>query len=126
MALHGLAEVDGGAQVIAVVLQGLLHGFAHCLVAGEVNDSVNILQIEEFAHAVIVPQIQVVEFGTLSGDLLDAVHHHLLGIVEIVGDDDIVACIQKLHTGVASDKTGSSGDKYLHSIIPPAVNLLYE
>ena len=55
-----------------------------------------------------VTNVLLIKFRAFTCDLLDAVNHHLLGIIEIVSDHHIVSCIQKLHNRVASDKSCSA------------------
>ena len=61
-----------------------------------------------------VQQVDLIESGALVRYLLDAVDHFDLGVAQIVGNDNVIAGIQKLHHRVASDKARAARHQYRH------------
>ena len=114
MISHDVTEDEGRSEVIVVVFKRLLCGFADCFVARKVNDCVDFLCVEEGVHAIAVAYIHFVEFRACAADCFDAVYDHSLGVVKIVGDDNVIACVYELYACMASDKAGSACHKNCH------------
>ena len=93
-----------------VVAEGLLDAFAYGLQAREVDDGVDLVLGEDFLQALPVQKVGFVEFEVLAGDLPDVVQGFGLGVDEVVHDDDVLACIEKLHAGVGADVPGAAGN----------------
>ena len=64
-------RLGGAANVVLVVLQRNLCGFAHRLEAGEVNDCVDFFTPEQKMHGGRIAQVGQVELDILSGEFLD-------------------------------------------------------
>lgn len=57
MLSHRLEEVDGAAQVVLVILQGLALRLSHVLESGKVNDGLNIgIGIEHLINGIVIQQ----------------------------------------------------------------------
>ena len=61
-----------------------------------------------------VQQVDLIESRAFVRYLLDAVDHFNLRIAQIVGNDNVIAGIQKLHHRVAPNKTRTARHQYRH------------
>ena len=101
--LHGPAQGDGGVQVVVVVEHGLFHALPHRLQSGEVDGAVNLMLLENPGQLLLVPDIQIIEYGCLARDGLDALHGLRAGVGQVVHNDHVHAPVQQLRAGVAAD-----------------------
>ena len=108
---HGLQKGEGGVDVVAVVLDGLDDGLADGLVAGEVDDGLDVVLGEDLLKLLAAGDVALVEFGSLAGDLLDAVYDGAFGVEEVVGDDDVLVALEEFDGGVRADEAGSACEK---------------
>ena len=104
----------GTAHIVVVILQRLLHRFAHRLQPGEMDHGVNSVLAEHPAQAVSVPDIAFIKREGLARQLLYTAEGLRLGVVVIVHHHDIVACGQQFDTGVAADISAAARNKYCH------------
>ena len=81
------------------------------------NDGIDMLRIKQRRQRRTVLHIDFIEFRAFPRDLLNPVNHHLLGIAEVIRNNDIVPFIQKFNTGMGTDKTGTARYKNLHNVI---------
>jgi hypothetical protein len=79
---------------------------------------VDLLTVENLVQAFSVQDIPFHESQVLSADLPYPVDRFRAGIIQIVDYCNIIPILQKLHTGVASDKTCSSGNENSHDLSP--------
>ena len=105
---HDIAESQCGIQIVAIVFDRHAGGFTDSLIARKMDHGINLLFFKNLFETLAVTNVLLIKFRAFTCDLLDAVNHHLLGIIEIVSDHHIVSCIQKLHNRVASDKSCSA------------------
>ena len=113
MVAHNVDEHQGVLDVVVVVLDGLAHRLADGLKAGEVDDAVDLMGIEDLVHGIAVEHVGLVEGEVLGGlvahDGLDTVDGDGAGVGEVVDDDDLVATLEQLNDGVRADKAGATG-----------------
>ena len=119
MVAHGLAQADGGKEVVVVVFQRHRHRFAHGLEAREVNGAVDMVLFKDAVEGRPVAHVVFVEGHLFAGDLLHALDRPGAGVDEVVDDDHAVAAVQKLHAGMAADIPGAAGDKDIHDDCSP-------
>lgn len=101
---HRAQEVDGAVDVDHVVVEGLLAGLADGLEGSEVDDAVDVrVGLEDLVEALLVSDIELDELGLLAGDQLDAVQGLGGGVVQVVGDDDLVAGLEQGEGGERAD-----------------------
>ena len=113
--LHGLAEVEGGDQIVVVVGCRNGHRLAHGLQTREVDDTLDIGVLgKNLVQSLGVAEVGFIELGALTRDGLDAVQDDLLAVAEIVHDDGCLACLDQLDDGMGADKAGSAGDEDGH------------
>ena len=60
-----------------------------------------------------LPTVKIVDM------LLDPLDGQRAGIIIVVGHNDVVACGQKFHTGVAADVAGAAGNQDRHNQCTP-------
>ncbi len=115
MVAHDVHQRERVAQVVGVVLDGLLHRLAHGLEAGKVNHAVDLVVGEDLLQG-----LTVVDVGPIKGQVLGAIFAHdgvdavddlLRRVGEVVHDDGVVACIEQLDHGVAANEPGTAGDE---------------
>lgn len=130
--LHCAEEGDSAADVDAVVFDRLFGGFSHgldeyaCqlwvdqsktkksqfsdLQSSKVDHGVNLrMLLENPIQALLIGDIDVVEFGLLPADELDTVEDLLARVVQVIHDDNIVPSAQKFQRGEGTDISSSSG-----------------
>ena len=113
MVAHDVDEHQGVFDVVVVVLDGLAHRLADGLKAGEVDDAVDLMGVEDLVHGLAVEHVGLVE-GEVLGSLfahdgLDAVDGDGAGVGKVIDDDDLVAALEQLNDGVRADKAGATG-----------------
>ena len=113
---HGPAQGEGGAQVVVVVGQGLLHGLAHRLQPGEMDGAGGAVLLQNLVQQGLVPHVPPDEDHLLAGDLPDPLQGYLAGVAQVVHHDGGVPRLQQLHTGVAADVPGAASDQYVHAL----------
>ena len=112
---HDIDEHQGVLDIVVVVLDGLAHRLANGLKAGEVDDAVDLVGIEDLVHRIAVEHVGLVEGEVLGGlvahDGLDAVDGNGAGVGEVIDDDNLVATLEQLNDGVRADKAGAAGNE---------------
>ena len=116
------AQHQRAGDVVPVVLQRLLDAFAHGLEAGEVDDGVDVVFLEDALKRLAVEDVVLVErqavvIGGQAGDLAHAVERHLARIAQVVDHDDAVTLVEQFDAGVAADETGAAGDQNADLIV---------
>ena len=112
--LHQAAQHQRGVEVVVVVLQRLLGGFANGLVTGKVDYGVDIMPGKYLVQRLLVAAIHLVGGEVLAGDLAHALERFGFAVVIIVYDHDVIACVKQLNAGMRADITGAAGNKYAH------------
>ncbi len=113
---HGAQQGESAVHVVVVVLEGLNHGLADGLEAGEVDDAVDRRRGEHGVHGGLVADVALDERGAGTRDGLDAVENHRVGVAQVVVDDDLVARLLQLNDGVAANEAGATGNKNPHKL----------
>ena len=114
---HGFTERNGREKVVVIVFKRHRNRFADSLQPGKMNDAPDLIFFKDSVKRCPVTDIIFIENEILSRNLLDAFKRFFSGIDQIVNHDDSVTPVQKLDAGMAADKTGSSGDKNIHSFL---------
>ena len=105
---HGLEQGDGAADVVVEVLERLDDALAHGLEPGEVDDTVDLLRLEDVVQTIAVADIALIEFELLAAELLNPAQGLALAVVEVVEDDDVISGIHQLNARVGTDVTGAA------------------
>ena len=116
MRTHLVGQIQRGTDVRTVILDRLVHRLTDGLQTCEMNDRIDLILIEDTLHRCTIHHIIRIKLHLLTGDLLDPVHGLLIRIIQIVDDHDIIACVQKLHTCMASDISSTTCYKNSHNI----------
>ena len=112
MVAKGARKLKGAAQVVLVVLDGLVHRLAHCLEGSEVDGTGDGLLVEDAVEKRAILHIALVEGANLlARDALDALERDLAGVGQVVDHHDVVAGVEQLNAGVAADEAGAARDK---------------
>ena len=112
MVAKGTRKLKRAAQVVLVVLDGLVHRLAHRLVRGEVDGTADGLLVENAVEKCPVFHVALVESANLlARDALDALEGNLAGVGQVVDHDDVIPGVEQLNAGVAADETGAARDK---------------
>ena len=115
MTAHSLEQIQGADQVVGVVLQGLGHALAHGLEAGEMDNCVNIGVFgKKCLHLVRIAHFQLDKGDRLTGDFLHPAQGFFTGIAEVIRNNDVIAGLDQLHTGVAADVARAAADQNRH------------
>ena len=115
MGFHAFEQNERASNVVLVVLEryfyALANGFETCKVDDRVDGGVLVKYLVE---SLFVGDVDLVEMGhyLFAGDLLDAKKALLAAVAEVVDDNNVVACVEKLDDGVAPNEACSSSDKY--------------
>ena len=97
---HDLQQRQRGAQIVAVVHHRLGHGFAHRLVAREVDDGVDGLRVEHTAQRRLVRDVRLAHRDVSAGDLLHPARRFRAAVVEVIRDHHVIARLQTGHRRV--------------------------
>lgn len=74
------------------------------------NHTVNVrMRLKDLVETGLVGDIQLSKFGPLAGDQLDAVESLSRGIVEVIGNDDLVAGLEQGEGGEGANVAGTTG-----------------
>ena len=118
LACH-LAQHQGAGDVVPVVLERLLDAFTDGLEAGEVDDHVYVVLVEDALKGLAVENAGLVEAQPVvrralvgAGDGAHAVERHLARVAQVVDHHHGVPAVQELDAGVAADEAGAAGDQH--------------
>ena len=98
-----------------VVLQRLLHAFAHGLEAREMDHGADGLAREGFPKLREIGAVDGVERRPDAGDPLNLVDDPGLGVGKIVHDDHVMARLLQFHHRMAADIARAARYQYVHS-----------
>ena len=76
------------------------------------DDGIDLVLREEPVHGSLVAEIHPDEGKALACNLADTFIVGKVTVGEVVRDDDIITGSSELHGHVASDKSGTAGNKY--------------
>ena len=107
---HDITQDQCGFDVVVIIFDRLLCGFADCLVTGKVDGRIDVFFIEKRVQRFAVADIQLVKCRALTRNCLDPIDDQRFRVVEVIRDDDVVAGVKKLHACMTSDKTCSACD----------------
>jgi len=100
---HGVEQVEGVAEVVAVVEVGPGHRFGHLDGGGEVHDAGEGVALEDFVERFAVGKVGVDEFA--------ADHGITVAGGEVVEGDDLVACGEQQLDHVGADVACAADDE---------------
>ncbi len=109
VALHGIDELVGRAEVVAVVPQGLGHRLADGLQAGEVDHGVDRVGREDGVEGAGVGHVGVDDRQVPPGHAAHGVDGPRGAVHEVVDDHDVVAGVEQGDAGVGPDVAGTAG-----------------
>ena len=78
------------------------------------NNRVDLFLIKKRVKRCLIADVQFVKGRSLSGDRLNAINDHCLGIIEIIRDHNFITGLQQFHYSMTSDKTCSARNQYCH------------
>ena len=109
---HNIQDVQGAVQVVGVILDGLGNAFAHGLVGGKLDHTVNAgIFRKDLFNCRMVGHVCFHKLEILTGDLAHTLQGFGAGVVIVICHHNIVTRIEKLHTGMAADVTGAAADQ---------------
>lgn len=108
---HGFEEGEGGDDVVAVVFGGILDGFSHVGVGGEVHDCADRVGLEDLVEAGSIADVADDE-----GNLENGFDEVSVAVDEVIEDHNVIALGFEGEDGVGSDVAGSAGDEDGRSI----------
>ena len=113
---HNIQDVQGAVQVVGVILDGLGNAFAHGLVGGKLDHTVNArIFRKDLFNCRMVGHVCFHKLEILTGDLAHTLQGFGAGVVIVICHHNIVTRIEKLHTGMAADVTGAAADQNRHT-----------
>ena len=119
MLAHDLGQHDEVIEVVVVVFQRLLDGFAYGLQPGKVDHCVDLMLVKQLRHGRAVADIRLHKGEVLPRDLPNGLQRIRLGIYKVVHHHDLMPRVQQLHAGVAPDVSGAACDKDSHGKTSP-------
>ena len=107
---HAGEHVEHAVDVLLVVPQRLLHGFADLLASGKVDHGVDAFGIEDFGQTLT---------GARGGDIhavqAGAFDAGGLAVAQIVDDNDLFAGLMECVNDMSADVAAAAGDENCHS-----------
>ena len=107
-----LEYVEERIEVVLVILDGLGYGFADGLERREVDDGVDLVFGKEVVYRGLVAEVHLDEGEGLAEYGADALVVGLVAVGHVVRNDHVVTGLRQFDRYMASDKSGSAGDKY--------------
>ena len=110
MIARHIAQHERAGHVVPVVLERLGDALAHGLEAGEVDDRVDVVRVEDAGERVAVEDVVFVEHeaavvGGEPGDGADAFERHFARVAEVVHHHDVVSAREQFDHRVAADES---------------------
>jgi hypothetical protein len=82
------------------------------LQSSKVNDTVNVgVGLEDLVEASLIGDIQLNELGLLAADQLDPIQGFHGGVVQVVGNDDLVASLEQSEGGEGANVASATVDR---------------
>ena len=102
MVAHHIQQDECACHVVVVILQGLGNTLAHCLQAGEMDNSLGLFCLEHLCHCLCI------------ADFTYTLQSLRVGVVEIIHYNHAVTSLVQLDNGVAADVSSTTREKNLH------------
>ena len=117
--LHTFQERQRGVDVVAVIEERFLYRFAHCLQTGKMDDSIDVVFLENRFQLFAVLDIDFIQLYRFSGDLLHTLYCLRAAVGIVVGNDNLETGIQKFNRSVTADVSGAAckQDRF-HGVAP--------
>ena len=112
--LHAFQQRERGVDVVAIVFDGLAHGFSHRLHTGKMHHAVHGICLHDEAHGVAVAHVRLVCRDGTPGKLLDSFDDFGGAVAVVVHNNDIVTGGHEFHGRVRTDVTGAACKKNNH------------
>ena len=80
------------------------------------DSGLDLVLLENGAQSLTVSDIGLVELYGFSDDFFNTLQGFLLGVAQVVDNNDIVACLGKLNNGMTADISGTACNKNCHNI----------
>ena len=120
MRLCAFQHVQKAVQVVFIVFQRLFDRLAHRLERSEMNDGIDRIIREQFAHRGRITKIHLYQREIVpAGNFPHPLETGQIAIGKIIGHHHIVPCGKKFHGNVAANIPGTAGNQYCffhHSI----------
>ena len=112
MSRHTFQKHERAVNVVVVIRERNFNAFAHGFKSREVNNTVNVVFLEDLIHSRSVANVRIVEFRHNAGDLFNSVQTFLAGVYEIIHDHDVVIAVDEFYHGMRADIARSACNKY--------------
>ncbi|MNN24681.1 hypothetical protein D3C81_1381220 [compost metagenome] len=97
---HGGADRQQAVEVVAVILQRLAHGFAHCLERGKMDHAADAVFGKKPVQQGAVAHVAVDKMRGLAGNGGQPLDHHRAAVAQIIQSDHVVAGIEQRDPGM--------------------------
>ena len=114
MFLHGGNQGKHTVQIVAVIHQGLLAGFAHGFQPREVDDAIHTVFRKHTVKRRFVADVQFVKREALACNLAHAVQAFGMTVYIVVHHHHVVSAVEKLHQCVRADVAGAASNQNVH------------
>lgn len=112
MVLCSLKDVEERKKIVAVIFQRLGYRLTDCLECSEMDHCIYPEFREKPVYRRILAAVYLLKRYVLpSRNLLDSLETCKVTIGKIVGNDDIIAGLDQLHSHMAADISGAAGDQ---------------
>ncbi len=102
-------EIDAAEHIVAHILERLLHGFTDKCVGGEVHDCIRPMRRQRGVNCRTVVQVPLHKDGV-------RVYSRAVPLVEVIEDDDLLACRDKFLHHNGTDIACTASDQYFHGL----------
>ena len=116
--LHGFEKCECGIDVVSVIFDRLLHGFANCFIACEMDDRFGLFSRKELFNGRLVRNVDLIEREILSDDGFDTVDRFGFTVGEIVCDDDIMTELRNFDGSMRTDVACAACKQDFHNNTP--------
>ena len=105
---HGGDQTQGTVDVVVIVLKRFCHRFANRFQAREVDNGFNRVIVKDFSHQCFIADIAFNESRLFTRKAFNDRQHAALTVAQVIKNDNIVAALQQLHTGMTSYVTATT------------------
>ncbi len=118
--LHGLQYDHGGQKIVSVVGQRLCYRLSHRFVTCKMNHGIYVFLFENPMYCIRIAEIRFIKRYFFPGNLFHPVNRFFFTVVQVICDNHLIACSQKLYTGMTADIAGTPRYQYCHINASPS------
>ena len=106
---HYFKQGEGRIDIVAIIAHGDRAALPYRFESREVYHRVKAFFGKHLIHRGTIRDVQLIQYGTGTGDCFDAIEHLRGAVIKIVGDDNFNARLDHFNGGMAADVACAAG-----------------